>query len=231
MSFLRVRDDRLPSPDLAEVGRSYRARPGKVVVQLAEVKAEKRGLIIPDRTAKRFNANVGVVLAAHPKIRKWQHGLPIYEASELAPGDVVLVHPKDGKTVLGMKFGSYECETDVVFLGCFVQAGGKVLEMPWGESIMAKVVNQRLIATQSNVVLKLSERQKERNGLYLPDSMTFRTDVAEVVSVGPLVHDVIVGEMVLYEKGALQLVHVIVDDVESEFAIIDEAGIHGVMAA
>lgn len=224
---LRARTCDLPKPDLGEVAQHLKTPPGRVVVEMTPIQESLDGtFLVGARSAKRFRPNVGVVLACSPRVRKWHGSIPIYEAMDIQPGDAVLVHPKDGKRVIGATFGDYKPENQVVFLGAMTHLK-RAIEMPWSESIMARLkmtdegVNVK--PTNSNVLLRLEPRQDRHGELFLPDVAQTRPDYATVLDVGCLVTDVSVGDRVVYLRESLA--EVLVDENDPDLALIDEQGI------
>lgn len=226
-------ETQLPEPDLAACA-ALKLAPGRFAVEMAQLEESRGGLFLPDRERKWRRPALGVILAMGPlprrriptegkKRRDWPQAKDL-----LAPGDCVFVRPEDGKRIQGFGIGGYKAEGEVRLLGVSSPWLGSALAVPWDESILgawdpmtrtARAVGRRLL-------LKLPEKPDQTGaGLYLPDWMQSRTDVAEVVSVGAQVIDPYQpGDLVTFNRRALHEIH---SEDGAVYAFILEDGVFG----
>jgi co-chaperonin GroES (HSP10) len=220
MTTIHAWDTPLPEPDLEQC-RSLRMQPGRVAVEMAAAPiASARGLQITEVRKRRWRPSLGVVLACGDLSRTIGRGIrPKAEwervAGDIAPGDVVFVHPEDGKKVEGFSIGAYAASQQVRLYGIVVPYKTPVTymgieEMPWDQSIIGAydpmLKNARAVG--SNILIKLAEKKdRTTSGLYVPDTMQWREDVGEIVSCGAFVDERLKpGMKVWFERGALKLI-------------------------
>ena len=195
----------------------FSAYPGRVAVLMVERQHELRGIELPDTVQARNSADIGVVLSsgAVTKLPWWPQGV-----SELEPGDMVLTHPTyHGKRVAGFSREGRE----VRFFGVDTSQFRTSKDFPWDESIMAKIVGDKIQAVGTRVCIKLPPPVDNRNGVLIPDECQHRQDFGWVESVGQGVTNIEVGSKVLFSKHAL--IEVVRED-GAEYGIIDASGIY-----
>lgn len=205
--------------DLEGAAKTFVPFPGGVIVEMHPIcDVTQGGVYIPDRSAKYFRPQVGTVMACTP---------PHRGVMDIVPGDVVIVHPEDGKHVSGFRSRYYNPKEQIRLYRSTSPYHGKALIMPWNESILGKVVMDssivQLKATGDNVLLKLSEvEESSSGGIVLPQNHQQRPHIAEVISAGALCFNVYVGQKVFYNRNAIKEL-----DVEGQkgFALIAESGI------
>ncbi len=189
---------------------NVRAGIGKVVVEMLPEK-EKEGLIyLPDDVATKTRPDVGVVVSA---------GLGV----PLKTGEVVIVRYGHGKRVKGFSCNGFKSNSTMVFCG---RAGGEMVDdpfygdplfyardVPWDDSIVAKIEGMVFIPTGRNVLIRLKPVEKE--GLIEMFEIRHECD-AEIVAIGPdafyrrtkngraKVMDVSVGETVVFDDGSVK---------------------------
>jgi len=223
---------------------------GHVAVEiLPRPKETDGGIILTGLESRRKRPCVGVVLACgrlYPphKLHKRNQcaevrGKPIpFGDGFLVPGDIVLVHPDDGKRMDRFELDGYKpqegSEVRLYGIVCPYRASGvargRPTDVPWHESVVAvrDAKMDRFRPLGDNVLVELPEKEgKTKSGIELPDSMKRRMeDSAYVVAVGEYVEDVFPGDKVLYERRALLPIE---EKGSERLAFIDIGGIYGVL--
>ena len=179
--------------------------PWSVVVEMVPLKEEMKGFILPDNAQRRKGADIGVVIKA---------GKDVF----LNPGDVVIVHPSDGKIVEDL----YECKNECRIYGSWSKSLGRAEVFPWDDSILAVLKGGEWRATGNNVIMRLEQAVDKVGEIYLPDSATYRDDRGTVLSVGESVIDVKPGDTVCFAKRAL----IKIEKEDDELYVIHQKGIY-----
>ncbi len=191
--------------------------PGGVVVEMHPIReVTAGGVYIPDKSAKFYRPLVGTIVACTP---------PRGKIMDIVPGDVVIVHPDDGKKIRGFRSRYYNPKQQIRVYRSTSPYHGQALVMPWNESILGKVVMTAIPiqATGDNVLLKLSDIEEfSDGGIVLPTGQQQRPHIAEVLSAGALCNNVYVGQKVLYNRNAVKELDI---DGQKGLALISESGI------
>ena len=222
-----------PGIDWQKACTCFAMLPEKIAVEMWPTPREMSRVQISDNAAKKWRTSIGTALAVG---LPWDGDEPV----DVYPGDTVIVHPQDGKRIEGFRAGGYYAEHEVRLYGIYVDVNeyGYPREVPWDESILAKVVMGKIQAVGKNVAIKLPKLAEITDeGIYLPDRMRDHADRAIVQSHGcNMRHKFFlngefrtlrVGDAIQYERRALKQVGV---DEDLSMAIIPEDGIYLVEA-
>lgn len=187
--------------DVAAASEAFVMLPGRIAVEMLPKVATQDGIILTDRSGKRYAAAVGRVISR-----------PFGGDMDVSFGEAVICHPQDGKRVNGLAKGKYQARGEVRFFGTVCPRVGEIKRMPWYESVLGvidlKAKDVSIRAVGRNVLLRLQPKTDRPGLLFVPDNLQDREDVAEVISVGRLVKSVKVGDTVLYERRALTFMNV-----------------------
>jgi co-chaperonin GroES (HSP10) len=193
---------------------------GHAAVEMCPIESDLGGFVIPDKYARRMRPQIGVVLAVGSGVG-------------VSPGDQVIVHPLDGKRIEGFVCGAYEAENEVRLYGVMCESLGFPLDVPWDESILARLEDGVYQPLGHDVSLRMPDKREERRGVFLPDRLQDREDRATVEAVGDRLERKFTvdgeertlkpGDVVHFERRALR--NIGFDDDEG-IAIIHEDGIH-----
>ena len=103
--------------------------PGRIAVQMHPATDRIGDVWLTDRRRVVMRPMVGTVLAVGPPDDRRN---PI----SVAPGDVVICHPEDGKRMRGFRAGHYQAPEEVRVFGIVAVHRGKPVRVPWHESVM-----------------------------------------------------------------------------------------------
>lgn len=192
--------------DWQKASRSIRALRGRVVVEMLPV-PEKVGLIhLPDSNAN-IRPDVGVVLAnslkaLNPYDRKTMSQYHPYCTAKgvvvLPPlvGALVAVRPYDGTWLEGADCGEYTPKGQIRVYGTFSQYA-EPQRCDWWDSIICEIqADMTLKPYGDKIIFKLDPILSTEGGIILADQSKYRTGMATVQAVGPLVFDVRPGDRV-----------------------------------
>lgn len=160
--------------DYETASRHLLPLPGCTVVEMVPIPERSGEVLIANGQGAewRIQPDVGTVLAAGSGVG-------------LIPGDQVLVDHSHGKRLVNFYAGQYTAKQEVRMYGCACQSGGKAVVVPWFRSILATMEDEKLRASDYNVIIDRGDIVEQTDGgVYLPDNHTFRESKGVVVSAG-----------------------------------------------
>ena len=189
MAYLRIHE-----PELVVVpawASEVKMLPGRVWVKVHSRSKSVNGIILTDE-AHMGASDTATVIASGVK--------------NLEVGDVVFLHPEDGKRIEDFAVNGNVLEGDSAFVGIVAIKRGKAVRMPWDESIMGSFT-EVIKPEGRNILLNLGEKRgKSDGGIILPDGYTDRDDTAVIEAIGSGVNPELgleVGQRVVIERRGL----------------------------
>ena len=146
--------------------------------------------MIPYRNPSSLCLSSGLAWSLEPSV-----GVVIASTAEgCRPGETVLFRPDDGVRVAGADMGEYQPQSDVLVYGAYAVAPGFPMGQvkdAWYKSVLAELTmvdNIYKVKAKGNnwVGQKDKASDKSEGGILLPDGHHERSEMATVVSVGPL---------------------------------------------
>jgi co-chaperonin GroES (HSP10) len=189
------------SIDWRNAARSIRALSGsrletggwrRIIVEMLPEDRPTR-ILVPDNLRDFFRSCVGVVIASTDPDPKRRVRSDYREPPVI--GTLVVTRPDDGVHIRGAELGDYTTENEVRVFGAYHPQQGVLAQamippepMPWYNSILCQIDdNMQYQAFGNNFVFKKDPSpEKTDGGIYLPDIARQRSEMATVVSVGPL---------------------------------------------
>ena len=193
------------SIDWQKASRSIRALRGRVVVEMLPV-PEKVGVILLPDSNKNIRPDVGVVVAT-PAMRfggrngEWMPQREIVKGRRVyypMLGTLVCVRPYDGTWLEGADCGAYKPQGQIRAYGTYSEYEGEVQRCNWWDSIVCEVEAGTMSFKPygDKIIFRLDPIEATQGGIILADEAKYRTGMATVEAVGPLVFDVKPGDRV-----------------------------------
>jgi co-chaperonin GroES (HSP10) len=184
------------SIDWTHASHCIRELGDRVIVEMLPIDAPTR-LAIPDSLREHFRSHVGVILRS-PGYSYTTKGVT-FDAPD--PGTMVLVHPDDGVHISGAEMGEYVPGGEIRVYGAFAEYVGNAQSVEWWHSILATIDEDMTIRACGDKTLFRKDKAsgKTGTGIYLPDGHHERSEMATIISRGPLAHpDAKTGDRVSY---------------------------------
>ena len=154
-------------------------------------------LAIPDNLRDFFRSQVGVVISTPDhsyRIKGVEFDPPLI-------GEMVIAHPADGVHINGADMGAYCPCGQVRVFGAFAEYVGQPEPVEWWQSILASIQPDMSYRAYGDRIIFRKDKASGMTayGIFLPDGHHERSEMAVVVSRGPLVSpDVREGNRVSY---------------------------------
>lgn len=182
----------------------------------AKLNAQTAKMAINDNDGDQ-RPDVGVVVAVGLGVDLW-------------PGDVVVVSPVGGTWRWGFQAGDYRPENEIRVYGiyCDETHAGQPEIIPWWLEIFAVMTDLYSIVPKGDQMLvKRDPIVKVEKGVILPDSAHYATNMGRVLSVGPDVENVRIGQRLIYSPYAA--VNLVYPGKDPDTAMVREAGVEALL--
>lgn len=207
---------------------------GTAAVAMLRSPNDLSGILLPDKVKSKSRPTVGIVLwcddtlarysmsASGKKRFRWRGAIG------LAPGNVVIVNPKDGKRIEGFEMDPirhrWPVEREVRLYGRAAHKVGLLETVPLDESVLAIIRGGMISPLGTRLLVRLSERKDHTDsGIFLPDHHHDREDIATVVEVGPECEEVKAGDRVIFERRGLTEIGI---EGDPNLAILPESAVY-----
>lgn len=188
--------------------------PGVIIIEM-DPWQEKVGLIeLPDQVAMRLRPTTGTVLARGVDV----HGIlkPNSDASEVNPGDRVIIERYGGDWFKNAWFGAYDCKGQVRVFGDYSREF--VHRIHPLKHVLGVMEANQIRAIHSKTLIRRDTCPSEEGGILLTERTQPRNQKATIVSMGSdalrMFPDLQVGDRVFYRGQAIVNE---IDDLAREF--------------
>jgi co-chaperonin GroES (HSP10) len=184
--------------DWRKASRSIRVLKGRVAVEMLPVPEKVGSILLPDSNAN-IRPDVGVVVAVPGTHENGKRSWEIQrvrgrDVEYPCVGDLVCVRPYDGTWLEGADCGAYAPQGQIRVYGTFAEYEGQPQYCNWWDSIICEA--ETLKPYGDKILFKLDPIESTQGGIILADQAQYRTGMATVQQVGPLVFDVKAGDRV-----------------------------------
>lgn len=213
------------SIDWQKASRSIRALRGRVVVEMLPV-PEKVGVILLPDTNKNIRPDVGVVVANQGG------GVCIKNRAVRYPklGTLVCVRPYDGTWLEDADCGGYKPQGQIRAYGTYAEYD-EPQRCNWWDSVVCEVEAETMTFRPygDKIIFRLDPIQATEGGIILTFEAQYRTGMATIEQVGPLVFDVKPGDRVCVNLNHLTESGLKIDVEDKDLAIGTELAIEYVL--
>jgi co-chaperonin GroES (HSP10) len=189
--------------DWRKASRSIRVLKGRVAVEMLPEPDRVGRILLPGANAN-IRPDVGVVVASD----SWAPGIDPDSVLTISrthcvkgryirapkPRTLVCVRPYDGTWLEDADCGDYTPQGQIRVYGTFAEYEGEPQYCNWWDSIICEA--ETLKPYGDKILFRLDPVESTQGGIILADDSKYRTGMATVEQVGPLVFDVKPGERV-----------------------------------